>query len=124
MLSPGIDLQGAMDSQCLRFCSAMPESQGIEEHLIEAFRTIEDFQPQYLVLDAISACRRMGSERAAFDYLLRLIDHCKQRGITTLLTNLTDAVDARNEITGIDLSSVIDTVIILRNVRDGKPLRS
>ena len=58
----------------------------------------------------------MGSEEAAFDYLLRLIDQCKQKGITTLLTNLTSTMDIRGEITGIDLSSVIDTVIILRNI--------
>lgn len=116
MISPGIDLSTALESGQLRFVSAMPESQGIEEHLIQAFREIERFKPKHLVLDAISACRRMGSQHAAFDYLLRLIDHCKQRGITAVLTNLSGAPDAMDEITGIDLSSVIDTVIILRNV--------
>ncbi len=116
MLSPGIDLRPAHESGRLRFLSAMPESQGIEEHLISVYRTIEEFQPNHLVLDAISACRRMGSSHAAFDYLLRLVDHCKQRGITCLLTNLTSTTDASQEITGIDLSSVIDTVVIVRNV--------
>jgi circadian clock protein KaiC len=115
MLSPGIDLTKALESQNLRFVSSMPESQGIEEHLIQAFREIETFRPAHLIVDAISACRRMGSPRAAFDYLLRLIDHCKQSGITTVLTNLTDAADPRDELTGIDLSSVIDSVLILRN---------
>lgn len=116
MLSPGIDLQPALNSGHLRFLSAMPESQGIEEHLIQAFRTVEEFQPAFIVVDAISACRRMGSQHAAFDYLLRLIDHCKARGITTLLTNLAANAGETYEITGIDLSSLIDTVIILRYV--------
>ena len=121
MLSPGIDLQPALESGHLRFLSSMPESQGIEEHLIQAFRAIEEFQPAFLVLDAISACRRMGSEHSAFDYLVRLIDHCKARGITCLLTNLTSNREDETEITGIDLSSVIDTVILLRNVEvDGR----
>lgn len=115
MRSPGLDMEAAHATGLLRFVSKMPESQGIEEHLIEAFRIIEEFQPNHLVVDAISACRRMGSSHSAFDYLLRLINHCKQRGITTFLTNLTTA-DADREITGIDLSSVIDTVILLRNV--------
>lgn len=115
MHGPGIDLMPALDSGRLRFISNMPESQGIEEHLIQAYRVIDEFQPQHLVVDAISACRRMGASHAAFDFLLRLIDHAKQRGITTLLTNLTAASDTSQEITGIDLSSVIDTVIILRN---------
>jgi circadian clock protein KaiC len=115
MNSAGLDLEPAQESERLYFLSSMPESQGVEEHLIQAFRAIESFHPDHLVLDAISACRRMGSSQAAFDYLLRLVNHCKERGITTVLTNLTAASDADREITGIDLSSVIDTVILLRN---------
>jgi len=116
MLSPGIDLRPALENGSLRFLSVMPEAQGIEEHLIQAFRGIEELKPDIVIVDAISACRRMGSRNSAFDYLLRLIDHCKTKGITSLLTNLTDSVKETQEITGIDLSSMIDTVIILRNV--------
>lgn len=124
MKSPGIDLEPAMRSGSLEFLSIMPEAQGVEEHLIMAFRAIEKFQPEHMIIDAISACRRMGSEHAAFDYLLRLINHCKQKGITTLLTNLASARDYGSEISGIDLSSVIDTVIILRNEeRNGEYIR-
>lgn len=123
MISAGIDLEPALESGHLRFVSSMPESQGIEEHLIQAFKVIEDFEPAFIVVDAISACRRMGSEEAAFDYLLRLIDWCKSRGITSLLTNLTTNTDIAPEITGIDLSSVIDTVIILRHVEVEREFR-
>jgi circadian clock protein KaiC len=116
MLSPGLDLRPAWESGRLRFLSAMPESKGIEKHLIQAFRALEDYRPGHLVVDAISASRRMGSEGSAFDYLLRLINHCKQLGVTTLLANLASSESEGREITGVDLSSVIDTVIMLRYV--------
>lgn len=116
MLGPGIDLRPALESGLLRFVSIMPESQGIEEHLIQAFGVISEFEPSFIVVDAISACRRMGSEQAAFDYMLRLIDHCKARGITSVLTNLTANSGEAMQITGMDLSSVIDMVVILRNI--------
>ncbi len=116
MLSPGLDMNAALDTGHLKFISSMPESQGIEEHLIQAFKAIEDFQPRHLILDAISACRRMGSKHSAFDYLLRLVTHCKKQGITVLLTNLSSPSPREGEITGLDLSSIIDTVILLRNV--------
>lgn len=116
MLSTNLDLRPAREAGKLEFLSLMPESQGIEEHLIQVFRLIESFKPDHLILDAISACRRMGSANAAFDYLLRLINYCKQLGITTLLTNLTSAYD-NHEVTGIDLSSVIDTVLVLTNMQ-------
>ena len=67
----------------------------------------------------------MGTHHSAFDYLLRLIDYCKRRGITSFLTNLTSSIDRPNEITGIDLSSVIDTVIQVRHTeRHGEMNRS
>lgn len=115
MKGPGIDLMPAYESGAFQLISRMPEAQGIEEHLVEAFRAIQIHKPDHLILDAISACRRMGSQHSAFDYLLRLINYCKQIGITTLMTNLTAHADASQEITGIDLSSIIDSVIILRN---------
>jgi circadian clock protein KaiC len=123
MLSPGIDLRPAVESGHLRFLTVMPESLGVEEHLVRAFQAIEEFHPAFVVVDAISACQRMGSPRAAFDYLLRLIDYCKQRGITTLLTNLASNQTEDREITGIDLSSVIDTVILMRNVEHRGQMR-
>lgn len=123
MLSPGIDLQPALDQGRLRIRSVMPETLGVEEHLVRVFRELEEFGPPYLVVDAISACRRMGSERAAFDYLLRLIDYCKERGVTTLLTHLAASASEGTEITGINLSSVIDTVILLRHLEREKGLR-
>ncbi|ARN55893.1 circadian clock protein KaiC [Sedimentisphaera salicampi] len=116
MLSPGINLKAHIDKGLLKFHPVMPEALGVEEHLVRVFRLIEEFNPGFLVVDAISACRRMGDKHAAFDYILRLINYCKQRGITTLLTNLADNEREGREITGIDLSSVIDTVILLRNV--------
>jgi hypothetical protein len=43
------------------------------------------------------------------------MDEVLNGGITTVMTSLT-AADTANDITGIDLSSVIDTAIVLRNV--------
>lgn len=124
MLSPGLDLRPAWEDGNLGFISVMPESQGIEQHLIQAFRAIEEHRPAHMIVDAISASRRMGTGHSAFDYLLRLINHCKQRGVTTLLANLATAERAGREITGVDLSSVIDTVIMLRYTeRKGRYVR-
>jgi len=124
MRSPGLDLEPAWEDGNLRFISVMPESQGIEQHLIQAFRAIEEHHPDHMIVDAISASRRMGTGQSAFDYLLRLINHCKQRGVTTLLANLATAETSGREITGVDLSSVIDTVIMLRYIeRKGRYVR-
>ncbi len=111
--SAGLFLQPQVDAGRLAFLATMPEAMGAEEHLIRALTRIDAFAPQHVVVDAISACGRMGGRQAAFDFLVRLINACKERGITSLLVNqLTGATDYM-EISGSDISSIIDTVLFL-----------
>jgi len=121
MLSPGIDMRPAMEQGGLQFHTIMPEALVPEEHLYRILQKIEEFRPNHIVVDAISACQRMGTEQAAFDFLVRLIDTCKQRSITCLMTNQLDSNEQQLNISGIGISSVIDTLITLRFVEvDGK----
>jgi circadian clock protein KaiC len=122
MLSPGIDLRPAVNANTLMLLTAMPESMGVESHLVRIFNTIDEFRPEYLVLEAVSACERLGSRQVAFDFLVRLIDYCKERGITTILTNQTAGFQNVSEISGIGLSSLIDAVIFLRYIESGGEL--
>ncbi|MEH0019358.1 MAG: circadian clock protein KaiC [Desulfobacter sp.] len=113
MLSPGIDLQPAYESGSFRYISGLPEAMGAEEHLLRAFKEIETYQPDHIVVDAISACKRMGSEKAAFDYVVRLLNLAKERGITCLLLNQTVEASSIQERSGIEISSIIDAALSL-----------
>ena len=114
MLSPGIDLTPALEAGFFNYMSGLPESMGAEEHLVRAFKKITAFKPAHLVIDAISACRRMGTEKAAFDYLVRLLNLSKERGITCILLNQTTGPGTTiQELSGIEISSIIDTVMTL-----------
>jgi len=119
MLSPGIDLRPAVKSGNLLIKTAMPESLGAEEHLIRAIEIMDEFQPDLLVVDSMSSCTRMGSEKAAFEYLMRLITGCRQRGITIMLLNQLDGFETGHEISGVGLSSLVDTVVFLRYIDVG-----
>jgi circadian clock protein KaiC len=119
MLSAGIDLRPAREAGRLQYLTGLPEAMGAEEHLIRAFRTIETFQPEHVVVDAISACSRMGSEQAAFEYVMRLVNTCAERDITVFLINQTDGFQDETQISGVGISSVIDAVIFLRYAEAG-----
>jgi circadian clock protein KaiC len=123
MLSAGIDLRPCLDAGTLRFLTSMPESMGVEEHLAALLEAMKEFAPRHLVVDAISACVRMGSEEAAFDFLVRLLSICKERGITCVFTNQSVAAQAFHEISGIGISSLVDTVLVLQYADDGEGLR-
>ncbi|NPV83945.1 MAG: circadian clock protein KaiC [Candidatus Aminicenantes bacterium] len=114
--SAGIELEPYVKSGRLHFITAMPEATGAEEHLINLISAVETVAPQVVVIDAISACARMGGTQAAYEYLMRALNLLKERGITILLVNQTSGSKAQLELSGIGISSMIDTVIFLSYV--------
>jgi circadian clock protein KaiC len=114
--SAGVKLAPLVKKGHLRFHAVMPEAMGPEEHLIRVLTLMDDFAPQHLVVDAISACPRMGGKQAAFDFLVRLLNSCKERGVTAMLVNQLSGETSRMEITGGEISSIIDTAIFLAYV--------
>ncbi len=124
MLSPGIDLRPAIQAGRLKFTTAMPEACGTEKHLIHAFKQIDDFKPDHVVVDAISAFERMGSDRAAFEFAMRLINRCKDRGITVIMANQSSGgAEERQVISGLGISSMIDTILRLHYGEAGNRIK-
>ncbi len=117
MLSPGIDLRSAIKRGFLKVITSMPEAFGTEKHLIRTFAAIDEFNPDHVVVDAISSFERMGSDRAAFEFAMRLVNWCKDRGITLIMTNQsTGGTNDMAAISGIGISSIIDSLLWLRFV--------
>lgn len=115
MSSAGVDLRPALRAGKLKVQTALPEALGSDEHLIRALGAIGSFKPDHVIVDAISACIRMGSEHAAFDYVMRMVGVVKERGITCILVNqITGVLGEEEELSGIGFSSVVDAVIQLR----------
>ena len=119
MLSPGLALQPLIKTGTLVVRSYLPEARGVEEHLFHALKDLDEFHPQHVVVDAISACNRMGSDQAAFEYLMRILNDCKERGITCIYINQTSGLEIVEEISRIGISSIIDTIILLRHLPIG-----
>jgi circadian clock protein KaiC len=113
MRSTGINLQHHVDKGLLRFEASRPSLFGLEMHLARMNRDIEEFAPSAVIIDPISAFRGVQSEIHAT--LLRLVDVCKIRGITTVLTSLSLATDHVTE-SDRGVSSLMDSWISLTGV--------
>lgn len=114
--SAGIELEPFVKSGRLHFITAMPEATGAEEHLLNLMEAVEEVKPNHVVIDAISACHRMGGNQAAYEYLMRALNLLKEKGITIILINQTSGSREQLELSGIGISSMIDTVIFLSYV--------
>ena len=115
--SAGLNIEPHIASGRLTFLTNYPEAMGAEEHYFRALTRIEEFSPRHVVVDAISACERMGGKRAAFDYLMRLLNACKERGITVFFLNQLSGTADFMETSGNDISSLMDTVIFLKYIQ-------
>jgi circadian clock protein KaiC len=114
MLSPGINLLPSIKKGRLKIATAMPEAAGTEKHLIRTFKMIDEFKPDHVIVDAISAFERMGSNRAAFEFAMRLINRCKDKGITVILVNQSaGGTEDRIAISSLGISSLIDAIVWL-----------
>ncbi len=116
MAGAGIDLRPAADAGRIEFLASMPESAGVERHLLRIFDGLERLEPRHLVIDAVSAVQRMGSPQGAFDYLVRTIIESKRRGITCFLTSQSDQSEPLGGIGTLGVSSLVDTIVTLHYV--------
>ncbi len=122
MCSVGVDLETPAQDGEFRVHAAVPESAGTEEHLLRILRTMEAWAPRHVVVDAISACERMGSQDAAFDFCVHLLTACRARGITCVYTHQSSAATTALRIAGHALSSLFDALIVLTYHDDGREL--
>jgi circadian clock protein KaiC len=123
MKSVGTDLSPFLTSGHLRILTAMPESAGVEQHLARFLDGMADFRPHHLVVDAVSACRRMGSRQAAFEFLVRLLTACKEKGVTCICTNQIDGGGNATRVSGKDIASLMDGLIVLEYASEEKSIR-
>ncbi len=123
MKNEGIDLEPAAHAGTIAFQDIMPETDGVEQHLLKILDAIEEFEPHHVIVDSISAVQRMGTRSAAFDFLLRLLAESKRRGITCFFTNQILDLERVTGDGGEGVSSLVDTMVGLQYEDDGRRLR-
>ncbi|MDW7772416.1 MAG: circadian clock protein KaiC [Desulfobulbaceae bacterium] len=114
MGSIGLDLGRYVNKGLLRFHASRPSAYGLEMHLVRIHTLLNEFRPAAVIMDPISNMTNIGSPMEASSMLNRLIDALKGKGITGCFTSL--AHQDTTEITEVEISSLIDTWILLRTV--------
>ena len=118
MTSIGFDLDALVDEGLLKIVSTRPSFLGLESHLLEIYKYIEEFKPKSVVIDPLTSLLSEGSAREVHSMITRMIDLLKNKGITGLFTSLV-ASTAQNDSSGeIGVSSFIDTWIVVRELEE------
>jgi circadian clock protein KaiC len=112
MRSLGLDLKPWVDAGLLRIWSARPSAYGLETHLAVLAQLIEEVSPSVAVLDGIAGLANGASSSEVSSLVSRQLDLLKSREITTMATSLGHADESGT----IEMSSLVDNWLLLRNV--------
>lgn len=115
MRSVGFDLQQWIDKGLLEIRAQRATQAGLEFHLLEMHRAVQENRTRAVVIDPISNLISTGSSTEVKGMLTRLIDFLKNDEVTAMFTSLTCG-DAPLEGTEIGISSLMDTWILLRSL--------
>jgi len=115
MRSVGLDLQRQARRGLLRFEAWRPTQSGLEMHLLQIHKLVEQHNPAAVIIDPLTSLM-VGNVNQTHSMLMRLIDFLKTRGITGFFTALTSGRNKEIEETDVGISSLIDTWIFARDV--------
>jgi circadian clock protein KaiC len=114
MHAVGLDLKKWADKNLLKFSARRPNLYGLETHLAAMHREVNDFEPDGVVVDPMSALMSAALAGDVHSMILRLVDFLKARGVTALFTNL-GLGSAESTTTQMQVSSLMDTWLLLYN---------
>lgn len=100
----------------LRVICSYPEAMGLEDHLLVIQREIETFKPSRLIVDSVSAMERVGSVRYFREFVVGLCSYAKQQEVCSLFTSTTPRLSGGDSITEAHISTITDSIILLRYV--------
>lgn len=119
----GHDLAPLEDAGVLQVVCDYPEAESLEDWLVRIKALIAASQPQRIVLDTLTALKRIASEHTFREFTLNLISYLKQTRLTAFMTADIDPIFGANEATGQHLSTITDTIVLLRYIEVGSRMR-
>lgn len=115
MRSLGLDLRPHVDAGLLHMWAVRPSAFGLEAHLATLVRLVDDVAPSVVVLDGVAGFAHGVPSSEVTSMVSRQLDFLKARGITTVAMAMT----AGEETSIVNVSSLVDTWILLRAVETG-----
>ncbi|MGD0089380.1 MAG: circadian clock protein KaiC [Planctomycetota bacterium] len=112
MGSIGFDLRKWVGKGLLQFHSFRPQLFGLETHLANTHKLVNDFKPAAVVLDPVTNLTPIGDTDEVKSMLTRLIDFLKNQRVTSVYTSLTLGGNAMEQ-SEAGISSLMDTWLLV-----------
>ncbi len=112
----GIDFERMEREETLRVVNFYPHARSLEEHLVYANDQIEDFEPNRVAVDSLTALERTGPMRGFREFVLNVTATLKSKEIAGLFTATSPTLAGGPSVTEQHISTLTDSIILLRYV--------
>ena len=112
----GYDFAGMEREGRLKVVNQYPHAMAMEDHLLSMRDTIEGFKPNRVAVDSLSALERVTTVRSFREFVIGLTSFLKQRETAGLFTSTTPSLLGGASVTEKHISTLTDTIILLRYV--------
>jgi circadian clock protein KaiC len=112
----GTDFDTLEEEGKLKVVCEYHESASLEDHLVRIKGYIEQFKPHRIAIDSVSALERISTVRGFREFVLAVTAFSKHKEITGLFTSTTPTLTGGTSVTEAHISSITDTIVLLRYV--------
>jgi circadian clock protein KaiC len=112
----GIDFETMVEQGLLRVVCNYPEITSLEDHLIQIKKIVEEFKPDRVAIDSLSALERVSSVKSFREFAIGLTSFIKDRNVAGLFTATSSTLLGGSSITETHISTLTDSIILLRYV--------
>jgi circadian clock protein KaiC len=112
----GMDFEAMERDDKLRVVCEYPEIAGLEDHLVRMKMLIEEFRPHRVAVDSLSALERVATVKGFREFVIGLTSFMKEQEMVGLFTATTPTLMGGESVTEAHISSITDSIILLRYV--------
>ncbi len=115
----GVDFEAMEAEGKLKVISLYPEAQSLPDHLLTIRELVEEFKPDRLAVDSLSALERIAPETGFREFLISLTSFIKAREIAGLCTATNKSLIGGQSASEQHISTLTDSIILLRYIQEG-----
>ena len=112
----GMDFERYEREGLLKIHCVYPEACSLEDHELRIRDLIEEYQPTRVALDSLTSLERTAPGKSFREFVLIVTSMVKEKEIAGLFTSTTPSLLGSESVTEAHISSITDSIILLRYV--------
>jgi circadian clock protein KaiC len=114
----GVDFAQMEADGKLKIICLYPEAQGLPDHLLTIQELVDEFGPNRIAVDSLSALERIAPDTGFREFLISLTSFIKKREIAGLCTATSKSLVGGESASEQHISTLTDSIILLRYIQE------